>query len=87
MEGMTCGFLGVLAADNLGFGLALAEICQIFGQLYNMVTSLIESIWMIGKPLVAMFLVSLHWQIVVLALIWKQSDTLLTNSSHNSGMA
>ena len=35
MEEMECfssGLLGVLAANNLGFGLALAEICQTFGQ-------------------------------------------------------
>ena len=35
MEGMkwsSSGFIGVLAANNLGFGLALAEICQTFGQ-------------------------------------------------------
>ena len=35
MEGMkwpSSGMLGVLPASNLGFGLALAEICQTFGQ-------------------------------------------------------
>ena len=35
MEEMECfssGLLGVLAANNLGFGLALAEIRQTFGQ-------------------------------------------------------
>ena len=52
---------GVLAANSLGFGLALAEICQTFGQrqrqegmvcpksaphnLLNMVSSLIGPIW------------------------------------------
>jgi hypothetical protein len=33
MKWLGSGFLGVLAANNiLGFGLALAEICQTFGQ-------------------------------------------------------
>ena len=30
MKWSSSGFLGVLAANNLGFGLALAEICQTF---------------------------------------------------------
>jgi hypothetical protein len=54
------GFLGVLGAKNLGFVLALARICQPFGQLqcqegmacpksasqsfHNMVTSIIIAI-------------------------------------------
>ena len=61
MKGFSSVMLGVLAANNLGFGLALAEICQIFGRrqcqegmtcqkstthsLHNMVTSLIGPIW------------------------------------------
>ena len=61
MKWSSSGFLGVLAANNLGFGLALAEICQTFGQqlcqetmgciksssqsLHNMATSLIGPIW------------------------------------------
>ena len=61
MKWSSSGFLGVLAANNLGFGLALAEICQTFGQrqcqegmacpksathsLHNMVTSLNGPIW------------------------------------------
>ena len=32
MKWFSSGFLGVLAANNLGFGLALAEICQTLGQ-------------------------------------------------------
>jgi hypothetical protein len=35
MKWPSSGFLGVLAANNLGFGLALAEICQHFGQRYS----------------------------------------------------
>jgi hypothetical protein len=32
MKWSSSGLLGVLAANNLGFGLALAEICQTFDQ-------------------------------------------------------
>jgi hypothetical protein len=32
MKWSSNGFLGVLATKNTGFGLALAEICQTFGQ-------------------------------------------------------
>ena len=61
MKWSSSGFLGVLAAINLGFGVALAEISQHFGQqqcqegmacpksathsLHNMVTSLIGPTW------------------------------------------
>jgi hypothetical protein len=62
MKWFGSGFLGVLAANNiLCFGLALAEICQTFGQrqchegmvcpksatqsIHNIVTSLIGPIW------------------------------------------
>jgi hypothetical protein len=61
MKWTNCGFLGVLTTMNLGFCLALAEICQTFGQqqrqegmvspnlasqsLLNMATSLIGPIW------------------------------------------
>jgi hypothetical protein len=31
MKWSSSGFLGVLGAKNLGFGLALAKICQTFG--------------------------------------------------------
>jgi hypothetical protein len=31
MKWSSSGFLGVLVAINLGFGLALGEICQTFG--------------------------------------------------------
>jgi predicted Na+-dependent transporter len=61
MKWSNSGLIGVLGAKNLGFGFALAEICQTFGQqqceesmacpksdpqsLHNMVTSLIGAIW------------------------------------------
>jgi hypothetical protein len=61
MKWSSSGLLGVLAANNLRFGLALAEICQTFGQqqccrdtacpksathsLHNMATSLIGPKW------------------------------------------
>jgi hypothetical protein len=63
MKWSSSGLLGVLAANNhgFGFGLALAEICQTFGQqqcqegmtcpksathsLHSMITSLIGPIW------------------------------------------
>jgi hypothetical protein len=32
MKWFSSAMLGVMAANNLGFGLALAEICQTFGQ-------------------------------------------------------
>ena len=32
MKWSSSGFLGVLSASNLGFGLAVAEICQTFVQ-------------------------------------------------------
>ena len=32
MKWFSSAMLGVLAANNLGFGLAVAEICQTFGQ-------------------------------------------------------
>ena len=62
MKSSSSGFLALLAANNLGFGLALAEICQTSGEhqcqegmacpksathsLHNMVTSFIGPIWM-----------------------------------------
>jgi hypothetical protein len=61
MNWSSSGIYAVLAANNLGFGLTLAEICQTFGQqqcqegmaclklflqsLHSMVTSLIGPIW------------------------------------------
>jgi hypothetical protein len=62
MEWFSRAMLGVLATNNLDFGLALGEICQTYGQwqcqgnmacqksdtqsLFNIVTSLIGPIWM-----------------------------------------
>ena len=61
MKWFSSGLLALLVASNLGLGLALAVICQTFGQqqcqegmvcpksaphsLHNMVTSLIGPIW------------------------------------------
>ena len=40
MKQFSSGCLGVLAANNLGFGLALAEICQTFGQRHSAMTGM-----------------------------------------------
>ena len=61
MKWFSSAMLGLIAANNLGFGLALAEICQTFGQqqchmdmacpksatqsLPSIVTSLIGPMW------------------------------------------
>ena len=100
MEGIkwsSSGFLCVLAANNLDFGLAQAEICQTLGQqqcqedmawpksarhsLHNMLSSSIWPILMISNGPAVVSYVSLLKTILILAWLWLKSAKLWAGNS------